>query len=74
MEKERFDIGGMTCSACAGHVGKAVSALEGVDDVNVNLLKNSMDVSFDPDKTTEQEIVAAVKKAGYSAVLHRQRP
>ena len=37
MQKELFDITGMTCSACSNRVTKAVSALNGINDVNVNL-------------------------------------
>ena len=40
--KKNFDVTGMTCSACSNRVEKAVSHVPGVEDVNVNLLKNSM--------------------------------
>ena len=36
--RQKFTVTGMTCSACSAHVEKAVSKLEGVSDVNVNLL------------------------------------
>ena len=42
--KKKYDVVGMTCSACSAHVDKAVRGLDGVDDVNVNLLQNSMTV------------------------------
>ncbi len=70
MEKERFDITGMTCSACSSRVDRAVAALDGVNEVSVNLLKNSMNVSFDPAITSEKAIIAAVEKAGYGAKAH----
>ena len=35
--KERFDVTGMTCSACSSHVEKSVSKLTGVENVSVNL-------------------------------------
>lgn len=44
MKKELFDITGMSCSACSSRIQKAVSTLNGVEDVNVNLLKNNMTV------------------------------
>ena len=65
--KEHFDVTGMSCSACSARVEKAVKELNGIDDVNVNLLKNSMVVDFDPTKTGTDQIEEAVKKAGYSA-------
>uniref|UniRef100_UPI00402A7690 heavy metal translocating P-type ATPase n=1 Tax=Turicimonas muris TaxID=1796652 RepID=UPI00402A7690 len=67
--KEHFDVTGMSCSACSARVQKAVKALNGIDDVNVNLLKNSMVVDFDPTKTGTEQIEDAVKKAGYSAIV-----
>ncbi|MDR2800036.1 MAG: heavy metal translocating P-type ATPase [Desulfovibrio sp.] len=67
MNKEVFDISGMTCSACSSRVHKAVVALAGVGDVGVNLLKNSMTVSFDPAVLSARDIESAVEKAGYKA-------
>ena len=46
MEK-KFNIEGMTCSACQAHIQKAVEKLDGLTYVNVNLLKNTMDVKYD---------------------------
>ena len=64
MEKERFDIIGMTCGACAARVEKSVSALSGVENVSVNLLKNSMTLEHD-DSCDREMIIDAVRKAGY---------
>ena len=58
----------MTCSACSAHVDKAVRKLDDVREVNVNLLGGSMTVNWDGVLTPEQ-IVSAVEKAGYGAVL-----
>lgn len=69
MTKENFKVTGMTCSACSAHVEKAVRKLEGVTVVNVNLLQNSMQVSFDHTQVTPEQIVQAVEKAGYGAEL-----
>ncbi|HIR85444.1 MAG TPA: heavy metal translocating P-type ATPase, partial [Candidatus Galloscillospira excrementavium] len=65
--KQKFNVTGMTCSACSAHVDKAVRKVPGVSEVNVNLLSNSMTVEYDPDKTTPQAIEAAVAEAGYGA-------
>lgn len=45
MQKERFDITGMTCSACSAGIEKSVAKLPGIKEVSVNLLKNSMAAS-----------------------------
>lgn len=73
MQKELFDITGMTCSACSSRVTKAVSALGGVDDATVNLLKNSMTVSFDESVVSASDIANAVIKAGYGASPRHQK-
>lgn len=67
MIKKKFDVTGMTCSACQAHVEKAVCAVDGVRSVNVNLLQNSMQVEFDEEKTGVAQIENAVSDAGYSA-------
>ena len=74
MQKELFDITGMTCSACSSRVDKAVAALDGVDGVAVNLLKNSMTVSFDASRTSAEAIEAAVERAGYGAARRAGSP
>ena len=66
--KECFDITGMSCAACQVRVEKSVSRLEGVKDVNVNLLKNSMEVEYDENAVSESGIVDAVVNAGYGAI------
>lgn len=62
-----FDISGMTCSACSAHVQKAVEKLNGVEKASVNLLTNAMKVTFDEERLSADEIVAAVEKSGYGA-------
>ena len=74
MENQRFDITGMTCSACSSRVDKAVASLDGISDVSVNLLKNSMSVTYDPAVTSTQTIIDAVEKAGYGATPHAEKP
>lgn len=67
MDQKTFDVIGMTCASCAAHVEKAAASVSGVKEARVNLLKNSMEVDFDGDQKTLQNISAAVSKAGYEA-------
>ena len=67
--KERFDVTGMTCSACSSHVEKSVGKLTGVEHVSVNLLTNSMQVEFDENKLDTAGIIKAVEDAGYGAAV-----
>ena len=65
--KERYHVTGMSCSACSSHVEKAVNKLENVEKASVNLLTETMDVTYDETKITSAEIIDAVVKAGYGA-------
>lgn len=70
---KKFNVTGMTCSACSAHVDKSVRALNGVNEVNVNLLRNSMTVEFDENTVTEQDIINAVKSGGYGAYTENKK-
>ena len=70
--KQTFDITGMTCAACSARVEKATRAVGGVQDVAVNLLKNSMEVSYADEtpaamRRVDDAVCAAVSHAGYGA-------
>lgn len=65
--KQKFDVTGMTCSACSAHVEKAVGKLEGIQAVNVNLLQNSMVVEYDETALQTEDIIRAVESGGYGA-------
>lgn len=65
--KQKFNVTGMTCSACSSHVEKSVGKLTGVENVSVNLLTNSMQVEFDENKLDTAGIIKAVEDAGYGA-------
>ena len=67
MAQDKFDVGGMTCAACQAHVDRAVSKLDGVQSVAVNLLAGSMMVDYDPAQVSPDDICTAVDRAGYSA-------
>lgn len=67
MKTEKFEVVGMTCSACVAHVEKSVRKLDGVADVNVNLLTNSMSVNFDQNVLSPGKIIESVQDAGYDA-------
>ena len=67
MAQDKFDVGGMTCAACQAHVDRAVSKLDGVQSVAVNLLAGSMLVDYDPAQVSPDDICTTVDRAGYSA-------
>src|SRR5574344_743755 len=69
IKKERFNVTGMTCSACSSRVEKNIAKLEGVEHVSVNLLTNSMQVEYDQEKINDQDIINKVVDTGYGAEL-----
>ena len=65
--KKTFKVTGMSCANCVSNVEKAVKKIDGIKEVNVNLIEELMLVNFDEEKTDEESIAAAVRKAGYGA-------
>ncbi len=70
MKACKFNITGMTCAACQANVEKAAKKLEGTQKADVNLLSNSLTVTFDEGKLTEQDFIDAVNSIGYGATLY----
>lgn len=70
--QEKYDVTGMSCAACSTRVEKNVSALPGMNECSVNLLKNSMVVNYDDQVLSSAQIIQAVEKAGYGASLQRK--
>jgi len=64
MEKN-LKITGMTCSACAGRIERAMNKLEGIEQAKVNFATEKLYVTFNESSITEPDIIAAIKKAGY---------
>lgn len=71
--KQKFNVTGMTCSACSSRVEKCVEKLPGMQSVSVNLLTNSMQVEFDEGIVSTEDIEEAVEKAGYGASVQNEQ-
>ena len=67
--KKKYKVTGMSCAACAAHVGKAVNDIEGYT-CNVSLLTNSMEVESDKD-IDDEIVIKAVENAGYGASIYK---
>lgn len=67
--KTKFDITGMSCSACSAHIENKLNSINNVK-ANVNLLQNSMIVEYDETKISVSDIIEAVKSVGYDACVH----
>lgn len=69
----KFDVVGMTCSACSSHIEKSLNKLEGINKVNVNLLTNSMTVNYDETKLNDEKVIKAVVDSGYNAFVNTKK-
>ncbi|WP_253290775.1 heavy metal translocating P-type ATPase [Pseudoflavonifractor sp. MSJ-37] len=67
--RQKFNVTGMTCTACSAHVEKAVRKVEGVSSVSVSLMTNSMLVDYDESVVQPSGIIHAVTESGYGASL-----
>ena len=65
MIKDTFKIEGMTCSACANRVERAVKKLEGVEEASVNFATETLMIKYDGAKLNKEKIEQTVEKAGY---------
>ena len=67
MSEIELCVSGMSCAVCASRVSKALLSLSGVKDAEVSLISNKALVVFDSTRVNKDEIIAAVKNAGYGA-------
>ncbi len=74
MTEERYDIGGMHCSACSSAVERVTRKLPGVERSEVNLPMNRLTIVYDEEQTTPEMIMKKVEKAGFTASLHTDAP
>ncbi len=67
MKTQKFNVTGMTCSACSARIEKNINNTNGIIEANVNLLSNSMTVKYDESVLTEGDIIKVVEDTGYGA-------
>ena len=67
METTIFNVQGMSCKACVGHVARALTALDGVQNTVVSLEKAEAAVIYDPAKVTISQMLTAIEDEGYGA-------
>ncbi len=72
MREEVYDIVGMHCAACSSSIERVTRRLPGVEESNVNLPLNRLTIRYDETKTTSEDIIAKIKKAGFSATLKNE--
>ncbi|MBQ7897653.1 MAG: copper-translocating P-type ATPase [Clostridia bacterium] len=71
--QKKFNVEGMSCSACSASVERAVGKIEGVNSASVDLLSKTLICDFDEKKVTADTVINAVSKAGFSATLKEEK-
>lgn len=69
MIKKTFKVPDMSCTNCAMKLESLEDSLDGVKEINASYHKLEMVIIYDESKLTDEQIIAAVKKKGYQAVL-----
>ncbi len=64
-QKISLPVEGMTCASCVARVEKALSKVEGIEDVNVNFATEKASFTFNPDKVDSKIISSIIEDAGY---------
>ena len=68
MIKKTFKIPDMTCSNCAMKLESLEDSLDGVQEINASYHRLNLVIEFDESKLSEEQIIAAIRKKGYTAV------
>lgn len=67
MKKESLNISGMTCASCSAKIERKLNKLEGVKNVNVNLIAEKATFEYNENKLKEIDIIDVIKALGYGA-------
>ena len=71
-ETRVINVEGMTCGGCVKSVDSAVSQLQGVQSVDVDLEGNKASVTYDASTVAVEAIVEAIEDAGFDASVAAQ--
>jgi copper chaperone len=64
-EKLVLNVKGMSCQHCVNSIKKAVGGIKGIEDVEVDLEKNTVTISYDPDTVNIKDVTEAIEDEGY---------
>ncbi len=63
----KLDVEGMTCASCTASIEHALSHVEGVEQVHVNLMNETVQLSYNPQIIKSQDIIKSIEEVGYKA-------
>ena len=70
--KSAIPVTGMSCTACASGIEKALSKTDGVKSANVNFTTEKAVIEYDPDKIDLQDIYEKIESLGYGVEKEKQ--
>ncbi|WP_291625040.1 heavy metal translocating P-type ATPase [Clostridium sp.] len=68
-----FKVEGMTCSACANRVERVTKKVSGVENSSVNFATEKLNITFDENKISVNELKSIVEKAGYNLIVEEKK-
>ena len=68
-QTRQFPVQGMSCASCAAKVEHSLGALEGIQRAQVNFASEKVNVAYDPDRISPEQLADAVKRAGYTLII-----
>ncbi|WP_308780535.1 heavy metal translocating P-type ATPase [uncultured Clostridium sp.] len=68
-----FKVEGMTCSACANRVERVTKKVSGVENSSVNFATEKLNITFDENKISVNELKSIVEKAGYNLIVEGKK-
>ena len=69
MTEKTFNVEGMSCGHCKAAVEEELGRLSGVERSNADFEKGTVEVRYDEDRVTTEELEGAIKEAGYSVTV-----
>ena len=71
--EKKVKITGMTCSACANRVERVTKKVSGVENSSVNFATEKLNITFDENKISVNELKSIVEKAGYNLIVEGKK-
>ncbi|MCA0454031.1 MAG: heavy-metal-associated domain-containing protein [Chloroflexi bacterium] len=68
MIKKRFQVQGMHCVACAMTIDGALEDLPGIKSATTNYARQVVDVEYDDQRVTNDQIILAIRNSGYEVI------
>lgn len=69
-----YPVTGMHCASCANNIEKNLNRTEGIKDATINLASSLLNVTYDPQEVTPEQIKSNIRKIGYDIIIDETDP